>query len=267
MKAEKNCCSLVHSIEQCLSGVISSYAYNEVIYPYNENIDEVIEEIIKEEITDEILPVRIYSTFLNNSMVFSALCGDGASKAAAEQVALMINCMLGLEMDKIMVKLGVCEKWDNVKTLLDSYGYGKFIAPEAVEIDGFVGVLKDSGKTVFNGMYKTVCGKECIYSKINLDILLDTLSFKAEPDSKLLPVTLVASDEPSLSFSVALGLRSQGLKVEEYTGNGSMIEAEEYADLKGITILLWVSGNTVMMKNLKSGERSETTVDKLLQNK
>lgn len=267
MKTEKNCCNLIHSIEQCISGVISSYAYNEVMYLYTENTDEVIENIIKEEITDEILPVRIYASFLNNSQVFSALCGTISSKALAEQVALMINCMLGLEIDKIAVKLGVDEKWDDVKVLLDSYGYDKFIVPEAVDFDGFTGVLKDNGKVLFTGVVKKINGKDCVYSKINLDVLLDTLSFNAEPDSKLLPVTLVAAEEPNLSFSVALGLRSQGLKVEEYTQSGSMIEAEEYADLKGITILLWVSGNTVMMKNLKSGERSETTVDKLLQNK
>lgn len=267
MKTEKNCCNLIHSIEHCVSGVISSYAYNEVMYPYNENTDDAIENIIKEEITDEILPIRIYSSFLNNSQMFSAFCGIASVKALAEQVALMINCMLGLEIDKIAVKLGVDEKWDNVKYLLDGYGYNKFIVPEAVDFDGFTGILKDNGKTLFTGHVKAVKGKDCIYSKINLDVLVDTLSFKAEPDSKLLPVTLVASDEPNLSFSVALGLRSQGLKVEEYTQSGSMIEAEEYADLKGITILLWVSGNSVMMKNLKSGERSETTVDKLLQNK
>jgi len=151
--------------------------------------------------------------------------------------------------------------------VLKSYGYGKYLAPGNLDYDGFVGEIGENGKEIFSGVCKSINAKPCIYSKIKADTLIDLLSDNAEPESKLLPVALVASDEPALSFSVALGLRSQGLKVEEYISGGSMIEAEEYADIKGITILLWVSGNTVMMKNLKSGERSETTVDKLLQNK
>ncbi len=267
MKAEKNFCSLVHSIQQCVTGVISSYAYSEVMHPYGEDTDIAIEKIIASEIVDEILPVRIYSSLLNNSVIFSALCGDGGIKPLAEQIALMINCMLGLNFEKITVNTGSSEKYLEAAELLKSYGYGKFLAVGAIDYDGFEGVIGKNAKVVFSGICKSVNNKACIISKINTQELLDLLSVNAEPESKMLPVALVASDEPSLSFSVALGLRSQGLKVEEYIAGGSMIEAEEYAELKGITILLWASGNTVMMKNLKSGERSETTVDKLLQNK
>ena len=267
MRAEKNFCNLVHSIGKCVTGVISSYAYSEVMYNYDADTESAIEKIIATELTDEILPVRIYSSLLNNSVIFTALCGDDGAKALAEQIALMINCMLGLNLEKITVNTGSSEKWLKASELLKSYGYGKYLAPGNLDYDGFVGEIGENGKEIFSGVCKNINAKPCIYSKIKADTRIDLLSDNAEPESKLLPVALVASDEPALSFSVALGLRSQGLKVEEYISGGSMIEAEEYADIKGITILLWVSGNTVMMKNLKSGERSETTVDKLLQNK
>ncbi|MBO5453370.1 MAG: hypothetical protein J6A69_05325 [Clostridia bacterium] len=267
MNTEKSSCSLLRSIEQCVKGVMESYAYNEVIHTYGNDTDNAVCDIILSEITDEILPVRIYSSMINNSVMVSAICGSDSSKAAAEQVALMINAVLGNGIEKISVKLGNTEKWDNVKEHLDSYGYTKYLDGDAkLGFDGFMGVSENE-KLIFEGFAVELSGKKCLYSKIHMDVLMDLLSHNAQPESKLLPVALVASDESSLSFSVALGLRSQGLKIEEYTGTGSMIEAEEYAELKGITILLWISGNTVMMKNLKNGERSETTVDKLLQNK
>ena len=51
MNVEKNCCSLVRSIEKCISGVISSYAYNEVIYSYGEDSLGFIKEIAENQDT------------------------------------------------------------------------------------------------------------------------------------------------------------------------------------------------------------------------
>lgn len=265
MNIEKNCCNLIHSIEKCISGVFSSYAYNEVIYNYGEDTTGFIKEIALKETMEEISPVRIYGSLLNNGEMFSVLCGEKTEKGLAEQVALMINSCLGLGTEKITVKLG--GEFISAKPLLEEYGYGKFIDKENLDSNIFEGVFSENKEKVFRGEVFELNRKGFIYSVIKLQPVLDKLITKADPESALLPVTLVASDENSLSFSVALGLRSQGLKVEEYTNKGSMADATEYAELKGITILLWVSGNTVLMKNLKTGERSETTVDKLLSNK
>jgi len=86
----------------------------------------------------------------------------------------------------------------------------------------------------------------------------------SDTDSKLLPIAVVASDIPKLAYKVSFGLRAQGLKVEDYVSGASMIEAIEYGEEKGITIVIWVNEETAIMRNLKTGEMSETSLDKLL---
>lgn len=86
----------------------------------------------------------------------------------------------------------------------------------------------------------------------------------SDTDSKLIPLALVASDIPQLAYKVSFGLRAQGLKVEDFVSGASMIEAIEYGEEKGITIVIWVNEETAIMRNLKTGEMSETSLDKLL---
>lgn len=86
----------------------------------------------------------------------------------------------------------------------------------------------------------------------------------SETDSKLLPIAVVASDIPKLAYKVSFGLRAQGLKVEDYVSGASMAEAIEYGEEKGITVVIWVNEETAVMRNLKTGEMSETSLDKLL---
>ena len=86
----------------------------------------------------------------------------------------------------------------------------------------------------------------------------------SETDSKLLPIAVVASDIPKFAYKVSFGLRAQGLKVEDYVSGASMAEAIEYGEEKGITIVIWVNEETAVMRNLKTGEMSETSLDKLL---
>ena len=88
----------------------------------------------------------------------------------------------------------------------------------------------------------------------------------SDTDSKLIPLALVASDIPKLAYKVSFGLRAQGLKVEDFVSGASMIEAIEYGEEKGITIVIWVNEETAIMRNLKTGEMSETSLDKLLNN-
>lgn len=88
----------------------------------------------------------------------------------------------------------------------------------------------------------------------------------ADTDSKLIPLAVVASDIPKLAYKVSFGLRAQGLKVEDYVSGASMIDAIEYGEEKGITIVIWVNEETAIMRNLKTGEMSETSLDKLLNN-
>lgn len=86
----------------------------------------------------------------------------------------------------------------------------------------------------------------------------------SDTDSKLIPIAVVASDIPRLAYKVSFGLRAQGLKVEDFVSGASMIEAIEYGEEKGITIVIWVNEETAVMRNLKTGEMSETSLDKLL---
>ena len=65
-------------------------------------------------------------------------------------------------------------------------------------------------------------------------------------------------------FWVLFALLFQFLKVEDYVSGASMIEAIEYGEEKGITIVIWVNEETAIMRNLKTGEMSETSLDKLL---
>ncbi|MBQ2897022.1 MAG: ATP phosphoribosyltransferase regulatory subunit [Clostridia bacterium] len=88
----------------------------------------------------------------------------------------------------------------------------------------------------------------------------------SDTDSKLIPLAVVASDIPKLAYKVSFGLRAQGLKVEDYVSGASMIDAIEYGEEKGITIVIWVNEETAIMRNLKTGEMSETSLDKLLNN-
>jgi hypothetical protein len=262
MKIEKNCCTLVHKIEKSIADVLESFGYNEVIYPLCPSDEAFVKEVVVSETEDEICPARVFSCVKSGEKMFSAIVGQATDKAKAEQVALLINTMLGLKTDKISVMLG--KEMENAKEHLVNMGYEKFITSDSYAEDGFCGILTETEEVLFTGNEISVNNNNSLYSFINLEPIINLLIDDCDPASKLLPVTLVASDDISLSYSVALGLRSQGLKIEEYTGTGSMTDAEEYATLKGITILLWVSGNTVFMKNLKSGETSETTVDKLL---
>lgn len=86
----------------------------------------------------------------------------------------------------------------------------------------------------------------------------------SDTDSKLIPLALVASDIPKLAYKVSFGLRAQGLKVEDFVSGASMAEAIEYGEEKGITIVIWVNEETAVMRNLKTGEMSETSLDKLI---
>ena len=43
-----------------------------------------------------------------------------------------------------------------------------------------------------------------------------------------------------------------------------MVDAIEYTEALGSTIVIWVAEDKIVMKNIKTGEMSETTADKLL---
>ena len=86
----------------------------------------------------------------------------------------------------------------------------------------------------------------------------------SETDSSLIPIAVVASNIPKLAYKVSFGLRAQGLKVEDFVSGSSMTDAIEYGEEKGITIVIWVNEETAIMRNLKTGEMSETSLDKLL---
>jgi len=101
---------------------------------------------------------------------------------------------------------------------------------------------------------------------LEISKITELLYSDSDTDSKLLPIAVVASDIPKLAYKVSFGLRAQGLKVEDFVSGASMTEAIEYGEEKGITIAIWVNEETAVMRNLKTGEMSETSLDKLLNN-
>ena len=99
---------------------------------------------------------------------------------------------------------------------------------------------------------------------IGINRIVNLLYTGEEPETAMLPVAVVGSLEPSKSYKVSFGLRAQGLKIEDFVSGVTYAEMLEYAEQKGIAIAIWADENIVTMKNVRTGETSETTLEKLL---
>ena len=170
---------------------------------------------------------------------------------------------------------------ENIRTvyeILKGYGLGNYISIDlgmVSQINYYSGIIfkgfaRGTGFTVCGGgRYDTLIGEfgkslPATGVAIGINRLTNLLYAKKASNKGLVPIALVASDLPDLAYRVSFGLRAQGLRVESYVLGGTMAEAIDYCELKGITALIWVGDQKVTMTNILSGEVSETTLEKLL---
>ncbi len=241
---------------------------------------DVLESFTYEEIelsdgmkpNDVLYPFRYYTK--DKRTLTAVIEGEKGSLADVELMAVAINMLLAMEIEGFELKIGhreakkndeesdAMDMIDAVCDMLDGYGLSDYIKPDAtLELDfdelcfaGFVG-----DKKLIEGGRK----ENSVYLVVNVDAIAEYKKGNIELKEPV-PVVLVASDFPELSYQVAFGLRRQGLKTEGYVSGGSMTEAEEYCLLKGIPTLIWATEQTVVMKNVQTGETAETTLEKLL---
>lgn len=241
---------------------------------------DVLESFTYEEIelTDGIKPVDVLYPFRyytkDKGTLTAVIEGEKGSLADVELMAVAINMLLALEVEGFELKIGhalakendeeseAMDMVDSACDMLDGYGLSDYIKPDTtlkLNFDGlyFAG-FEDEKKLVEGGRKGN-----SVYIVVSIDALAELKKGNVELKEPV-PVVLVASDFPELSYHVAFGLRRQGLKTEGYVSNGSMYEAEEYCSLKGIPTLIWATEKTVIMKNIQSGETAETTLEKLL---
>lgn len=254
--------ALKNEMYSIVTDVLNSFTYEEV---------ELLEG---QQPIDELKPFRYFVR--ENGKLTAVIDGEKNNLADVEVMAAAINIMLALEVDGFELKVGhgkansldeendYLDMVDAVCDMLDGYGLSDYVKPDAAGNSKyhdlyFCCVSKD--KELLDGGRKD--------DKVELNIDMDLLKEFKKGNAELkdpVPVVLVASDFPELSYQVAFGLRRQGLKTEGYVSGGSMTEAEEYCLLKGIPTLIWATEQTVVMKNVQTGETAETTLEKL-QNK
>ncbi len=241
---------------------------------------DVLESFTYEEIeldgetkpNDVLYPFRYYTK--DKGTLIAVIEGEKGSLADVELMAVAINMLLAMEIEGFELKIGHSEVKENdeeseamdmidaVCDMLDGYGLSDYIKPDTtLKLDFnelcFAGFAGD--KKLIEGGRK----ENSVYLVTNIDAIAEHKKGNVELKEPV-PVVLVASDFPELSYQVAFGLRRQGLKTEGYVSGGSMTEAEEYCLLKGIPTLIWATDKTVVMKNIQSGETAETTLEKLL---
>lgn len=266
---------LKRELESKITGVLESFTYDEIVSDSGAPQEDVL------------YPFRYYTK--SDTCITACLLGEKNLAADAEIMAAAVNALLGAEIDDFVMKIGnsalqktypVCgapslidemdEESDalfDVSAVCDLLsGYG--IAEQYITVD-----LTEKEEKASGIFFRCTVGEKvlCCGYRSGADVVLqmDMLSIldhkKGGKDLKEpVPVVLVASDMPDTAYQVAFGLRRQGLKTEGFISGGSMYEAEEYCNLKGIPTLVWAGDNKVVMKNIQSGETAETTLDRLL---
>lgn len=256
--------------EDTIFKVFESYAYNEIITDGKSCIFEESKKAVCEELTDEIFPVRILNR-TKCGKIFAGLYGEKSITADAEILSCLISSLIALGIKEFKVTLSNLNK-DDDKTealfdLLTVYGISDYIdidfnyRPEKRALS-FAFKCEIDNAVIFKGGH---CPDkpDIVYAVFNTENITNLLMTDRIREITPLPTALVASSSPSDSFKVSFGLRAQGLNIETYLKNTSMAEAVEYAEALGVTVIIWVDGDKIIMKNLKTGEMSETTFDKL----
>ncbi len=165
-----------------------------------------------------------------------------------------------------------------VYSILEEYGLGGYVSIDLGTVSHleyytgivFKGLARGTGFSVCGGgRYDKLVGEfgksaPATGVAIGINRIVNLLYTGEEPETAMLPVAVVGSLEPSKSYKVCFGLRAQGLKIEDFVSGGTYAEMLEYAEQKGIAIAIWADENVVTMKNVRTGETSETTLEKLL---
>lgn len=262
---------LIRELEGKVTDVLKSFAYEEIL------ADGILE------ITEVLYPFRCYKK--GKCEISALMLGENSYVADCEIMAIAINSMLACEMENFTLKLGHgklscnvsgsvsalenadldCDEADDILSicdLLDGYGLADFLSVDLNQGKDFDGVYF----TCFSGEKRIMTGGRK-GTNLELNIDLKALSEIKTGNTELkdpVPVVLVASDFSETAYKVAFGMRRQGLKVEGYVSGGSMTDAEEYCNLKGIPTMVWAGEEKVVMKNIRTSETAETTIEKLL---
>ncbi len=249
---------LKNNIEQTAAKVLETYSYGEVFIPVGDITHEDVCNFVRKELKDELLPLRIYN--LNNHCIFFSLIGENNVKAYGEIILLCVNIALAIDLSDFDIKISLPQNMEKeIKEIVFAYEIDKHITFEESTEFSVTGIYK-------NNIFLSGSSKDdFIYAYFNMDSLLEILYTDKIKNATNLPLVLVGSDNLKYLHQTAFGLRAKGLTVETYIKTGTMYNAEEYAELKNITILMWITQEgRIIMKNIKNGEMSETTLDKVL---
>ena len=258
-------CKLRRKLEEKIITIFDTYSYDEMKI-YGEKTDNYASSLntaIKTELFDDVKPYRIFG--FKDDKIYAMIAGVQTLMSDAEMLVLMINVIIACGIHEFKLEISG-ENAHAVSGLMREYGLIDYInvKEENDEIFRFKGINVSDEKILFEGKRYTKDGVKGVYSVVNKDTIIDILYGNEDLKAGLMPVAIVGSDYPALRHKVAFGLRTQGLKIEEYILNGTMTDMTEFAELKGITVSIWADGDKLIMKNMKSGEMTESTIDKLL---
>ena len=264
-------CKLYRKIEDTISKVIESYTFGEIVTEGKDCLVKECLNAIKTELSDEIFPIRLYNKS-KKERIIACTAGEEGIRCDAEILSVAINSILATGIKEFKITLSHKEQNDDAVEelfeIIESYGLSDFVDVnfdyQGTDLaNSFVFECVYEGKTILRG------GRG--FDKMHFAFV----SFMPEEiteiifNSKIkeltdLPVAVVASASPADSYKIAFGLRAQGLNVREYLKTTSMVDAIEYTEALGSTIVIWVAEDKIVMKNIKTGEMSETTADNLL---
>lgn len=264
-------CKLYRKIEDTITNVIESYTFGEIMTDAKDCLVKECITAVKTELCDEIFPIRLYNKSKKEKIVACTI-GEESIRADAELLSMTINTLLAVGIKEFKITLSHKDKNDDAVEelfgILEGFGLSDFIDVN-FEYEGlplansFVYECRLNEKTIARG------GKGFDKAPFSFVTFIPEEITEIIFNSKIkeltdLPVAVVASAAPADSYKIAFGLRAQGLNVREYLKTTSMVDAIEYTEALGSTIIIWVAEDKIVMKNIKTGEMSETTAEKLL---
>ncbi len=249
---------LKNNIEQTSVKVLETYTYGEIFIPYSENTCNGVLSAAEKFLKDEICPLRLYN--INNYGIMFSLIGEDSIKAYAEVILLCVNIALAIDLKDFYIKVSAPGNiYNELKSTVSDYEIDSYVLFEEKDTFEIKGEYKDKNFLKGKDTENSIC------AQFDMDILLEILYTDKIKNAINVPLVLVGSDNAKSLHETAFGLRAKGLTVETYIKKGTMYDAEEYAELKNITILMWITDEgRIIMKNIKNGEMSETTLDNLL---
>ncbi len=264
-------CKLYRKIEDTITKVVESYTFGEIMTDAKDCLVKECIKAVKQDLTDEIFPVRLLNKCKKERLV-AVIAGEESIRADAEILSLSINSLIAAGIKEFKITLSHKGKDDDkveeLFEILESYGLSDFIDVDfdyegTALSNSFVFECKYDDKVILRGGkgFDGFAFSYVSFMPVELTEIIFNSKIKELSD---LPVAVVASTSPADSYKIAFGLRAQGLNVREYLKTTSMVDAIEYTEALGSTIIIWVARDKIVMKNIKTGEMSETTAEKLL---